>query len=349
VLGLHEGDGHYGLLLEPLRRVLSAYCLRNPSIGYCQAMNFVAATLLLVLKEDDAFWVMCCIIEDIVEGYYTKDMTALRTDLRTLEKVAAATHPQVFQQLQKLGLPLELPGMRWMLSLFTSVFHQSMVVEILDELFTTGRKVLFQVAVGFMTHVHGLLLQCQETEEALNILNAKAMTPTGFLSRFKFSHYQLAGLAEIRASVEAQIRIEEQIPPLISDLQHSGALLPQPPPPVGDFVIAVRVIRGVSMPNIGSGMSNSFVCASIMKLGQFLQLHQHIQMHATHVLQTVVQDCSTQPVWNTDMSFCANGDVRNLVGLAPCALHLFSRTCMPKTLVCTHTIHANLHANMNRC
>lgn len=330
MLGLHEGDGHHGLLLEPLRRVLSAYCLRNPSIGYCQAMNFVAATLLLVLKEDDAFWVLCCIVEDIVKGYYTKDMAALRTDLRTLEKVTAATHPQIFEQLHKLGLPLELPATRWMLSLFTSVFHQSMVVEILDELFTTGRKVLFQVAVGFMTHVQGLLLQCSEAEEALNILNAKSSTPTGFLSRFKFSHYQLAGLAEIRASVEAQIKIEEQIPPLVSDMQQDRAPLPQPPPAIGDCVISVRVIRGVSLPNIVTGMPNSYVCASIMKLGQFLQLSQHIQMHPTHVKRTDVQDCSTQPTWNADMPFRANGDVRNLVSRNVVHRYSLSHACMPK-------------------
>ena len=87
--------------------------MRNPSVGYCQATNFVAGTLLQVLKEDDAFWVLCCIIEDIVEGYYARDMTALRVDLRTLEKVTAATHPQIYDHLQRLELPLELAATRW--------------------------------------------------------------------------------------------------------------------------------------------------------------------------------------------------------------------------------------------
>ena len=299
MLGLHEGDGHHGLLLEPLRRVLSAYCLRNPRIGYCQAMNFVGASLLLVLKEDDAFWVLCCIIEDIVEGYYTKDMTALRTDLRTLEKVTAATHPQVYSHLQKLGLPLEIPAMRWLLSLFTSVFHQSMVVEILDELFTTGRKVLFQVAVGFMTHVQNQLLQCNETEEALNILNAKSMTSTGFLGRFKFSHYQLAGWDEIRTSVEAQIKIEEQVTPFQTHLHYTN--LPRPPPAVGDYVISIRIIRGANLPKIGTGMPNSFVFASVMNLGQFLQLEQHFAMDQSQVQQTDANECSTNPGKNSDI------------------------------------------------
>ena len=315
MLGLHEGDDrNQGSLLEPLRRVLAAYCLRNPSIGYCQAMNFVAGTLLLVLQEDDAFWVLCCIIEDIVEGYYTKDMTALRTDLRTLEKVTAATHPQIYEHLQKLGLPLELPAMRWLLSLFTSVFHQSMAVEILDDLITTGRKVLFQVAVGYMTHVQELLLRCRESEEALNILNAKSLTPTGFLSRFKYSHYQLAGLDVIRSSVEAQLKSEAHVPAQMVNHEPSFAFsLPQPPPAVGDHVISVRIIRGVSLPSIGTGIPNCYVCASIMNLGQFVQLDQHNAMKPIYVMQTGVQDCSSHPIWNTNLKFRASGDVRNLV------------------------------------
>ena len=204
-------------------------------------MNFVAGTLLLVLKEDDAFWVLACIIEDEVEGYYSKHMTALRIDLRTLEKVIVATHPRIHAHLQKLGLPLELAAMRWLLSLYTSVFNQNMVIEILDEFFTTGRKVLFQVAVGFMTHVQDQLLECQEAEEALNVLNAKTLTSTGFLSCFRFSHYQLAGLAEIRASVEAQIKIESVAP----GVRHGA---PQPKPPSNDYLLHVQIIRGVNLP-----------------------------------------------------------------------------------------------------
>ena len=209
-------------------------------------MNFVAGTLLLVLREDDAFWVLSCIIEDEVEGYYTKHMTALRIDLRTLEKVIVATHPRISAHLQTLGLPLELAAMRWLLSLYTSVFNQAMVIEILDEFFTAGRKVLFQVAVGFLTHVQDQLLECQEAEEALNLLNAKANTSTGFLSRFRFSHYQLAGLAEIRASVEAQIKIEGMAPGV--QQAAAAARQPQPPPAVGDYLLHVQVTRGVNLP-----------------------------------------------------------------------------------------------------
>lgn len=39
-----------------LRRMLAAYARRNVRVGYCQGMNFIAATFALFMSEEDAFW-----------------------------------------------------------------------------------------------------------------------------------------------------------------------------------------------------------------------------------------------------------------------------------------------------
>ena len=50
---------------EALRRVLLAYSVHNPTVGYCQSMNYVAAVLLLVLEmsEEDTFWLMVVLLD----------------------------------------------------------------------------------------------------------------------------------------------------------------------------------------------------------------------------------------------------------------------------------------------
>ena len=41
-----------------LRRVLKAYSLHDPEVGYCQGMNFIAGMLLTIVSEEEAFWML---------------------------------------------------------------------------------------------------------------------------------------------------------------------------------------------------------------------------------------------------------------------------------------------------
>lgn len=67
--------------IEPLKRVLLAYSVRNREVGYCQSMNFLVALLLTLLDEEQAFWVLAAIVEDILpHNYYTASMLGCRVD-----------------------------------------------------------------------------------------------------------------------------------------------------------------------------------------------------------------------------------------------------------------------------
>jgi hypothetical protein len=39
-----------------------------------QGMNFVAGCLLLFMDEEDAFWSLACVIEDLLPGYFSTAM-----------------------------------------------------------------------------------------------------------------------------------------------------------------------------------------------------------------------------------------------------------------------------------
>ena len=60
-----------------LRRILAACARRTPSVGYCQGLNFLAATFLLLLPEEDAFWCLCALVEDLLgPSYFDERMVA---------------------------------------------------------------------------------------------------------------------------------------------------------------------------------------------------------------------------------------------------------------------------------
>lgn len=46
-------------LMDPLKNILHTYVKRNPTVGYCQGMNFIAANLLECMGEEEAFWTLC--------------------------------------------------------------------------------------------------------------------------------------------------------------------------------------------------------------------------------------------------------------------------------------------------
>ena len=78
-------DGTDGI--DSLRRILTAYSLRNPSVGYCQSMNFLVATLLLFCEEREAFWILATVIEDKLSAdFYSMTMLGLQTDLLVLDR-----------------------------------------------------------------------------------------------------------------------------------------------------------------------------------------------------------------------------------------------------------------------
>ena len=138
-----------------LRRILRAFCLRNPRVGYCQAMNFVAISLLRAartgsLSEEDAFWLLVAVCEEIVPYYYVKDMSGVKVATSVLTGLVSQRFPQLSEHLVQLQFPLELFSIPWICSLFSSSFPAETVYRIWDALFLNGADILFYVTMAFL-------------------------------------------------------------------------------------------------------------------------------------------------------------------------------------------------------
>lgn len=78
-----------------LRRLLTAYARHNPSVGYCQAMNFFAGLLLLLMPEENAFWTLMGILDDYFDGYFSEEMTESQVDQHVFEELARERFPKL--------------------------------------------------------------------------------------------------------------------------------------------------------------------------------------------------------------------------------------------------------------
>ncbi|OAX78401.1 hypothetical protein ACJ72_07292, partial [Emergomyces africanus] len=74
--------------VQKLYEVLLAYSRRNPDVGYCQGMNLIAGSLLLIMPTaEDAFWILASLIENILPAhYYDHGLLASRADQQVLRQ-----------------------------------------------------------------------------------------------------------------------------------------------------------------------------------------------------------------------------------------------------------------------
>lgn len=152
-----------------LDEVLLAYSRRNPEVGYCQGMNLIAASLLLIMPSaEDAFWVLASIIENILpRHYYDHSLLASRADQQVLRQYVAEILPKLSAHLDKLGIELEALTFQWFLSIFTDCLSAEALFRVWDVVlcFNDGSTFLFQVALALLKLNEGQLLECETAAE----------------------------------------------------------------------------------------------------------------------------------------------------------------------------------------
>ena len=86
-----SGDGE-----SALRRVLQAFALHTPDVGYCQSLNFVVGMMLIFMGEEDAFWLLVTVVERLLPpDYYTKSMVGTYADQFVLAHIIKKCLPKI--------------------------------------------------------------------------------------------------------------------------------------------------------------------------------------------------------------------------------------------------------------
>ena len=168
-----------GVGRDALRRVLCAYARHNPSVGYCQGMNFIAALLLLLMEEEAAFWVLSSVCEDVVPGYFTHSMLASAVDQAVLQRLVEEKFPRVDAALRRGGAPIAAVAGSWFLTLYVNHLPWESALRVWDVLlFERTRAVLFQTALALVETNHKRLADA--AEEDLVVEAAVEMAPGAF-------------------------------------------------------------------------------------------------------------------------------------------------------------------------
>jgi hypothetical protein len=154
-------------LIQDLREVLSCFALNNPSIGYCQSLNFIAGLLLLFLKQDKekAFVMLTIITRNHLPGAHARSLA--NTEVNVLMMLIKDYLPKVWSSINDTDLinsgagsnahpnskfqrqpTVALSCTSWFMSIFVGVLPIETVLRVWDNFLYEGPRALYRYALA---------------------------------------------------------------------------------------------------------------------------------------------------------------------------------------------------------
>jgi len=158
-----------------LRRLLTTYAARNVTVGYVPALTYVAAVLTLFLAEDEAFFLLTTLVENVLPPqYYTMNMCDVRVDCRLLSALVHERLPKLALHIAKLGAQqvLEAVFVQWLLSLFVVGMPTETMLRIWDCLLCCreGNTMLLRCCVALLKLNEAELLAVDDPQSLMILL-----------------------------------------------------------------------------------------------------------------------------------------------------------------------------------
>ena len=173
-----------------LRRVLGAYAVRNPLVGYCQGLNFIAAMFLLVFVdgaqvggeegggaggagEAAAFWCFAALVEQILTGYFDPMMINQQVDGLVFEQVVREVMSDVAAHFDHVGVHVPTAVAGWFLVAFVNSLPSESTMRVWDVLFyEKSPAVLFQVGLGLLSLYKEAIFECRNDSDLYMLIQA---------------------------------------------------------------------------------------------------------------------------------------------------------------------------------
>ncbi|KAH6970927.1 hypothetical protein BKA56DRAFT_635921 [Ilyonectria sp. MPI-CAGE-AT-0026] len=168
-------------IITSLRRVLHAFSVYNPRIGYCQSLNFLAGLLLLFVEtEEQCFWLLNVITRIYLPGTHETSLEGSKVDLGVLMTELRDTMPGIWDKvggdleadpnsrpqtsksirlprsrrkdLNRLSTdrlpPITLCMTAWFMSCFIGTLPIESTLRVWDVFFYEGSKTLFRISLA---------------------------------------------------------------------------------------------------------------------------------------------------------------------------------------------------------
>jgi len=136
---------------ESLKNVLMVYCVHRPDIGYVQGMSYIAAAIILSMKNElKAFTIMANLLgrENMLNEFYQFNMTKVNVEFETFLYLLSERMPELHQKLQQLNLSCHIFLFEWIVTMYSNIFDLDFAIRIWDNILFHGEYFTIKVALA---------------------------------------------------------------------------------------------------------------------------------------------------------------------------------------------------------
>ncbi|RWA14330.1 hypothetical protein EKO27_g810 [Xylaria grammica] len=217
-------------MISALRRVLYAFSVYNPRIGYCQSLNFLAGLLLLFVEsEEQAFWLLNIITRVYLPGTHEMSLEGANVDLGVLMSSIRDTMPNVWAKIggeldgtdvarpksrrhrPRAELTTRLPPITlcmtaWFMSCFIGTLPIESTLRVWDIFFYEGSKTLFRMALTIFKLGESEI----KTTIPRKIIDANALVEACYKRRNGFGHLSQETIEQRRLERRKHVKAENE-------------------------------------------------------------------------------------------------------------------------------------------
>lgn len=209
--------GSSGPGVQKLRRVLVAFSRRNPEVGYCQGMNLIAAMLLLVFAtEEDAFWLLVSLVENILPaGYFSPPLLTSRADQTVFNGLFIELLPELSDHLSSIHVQVEAITFDWFLSCFTDSLPPDVLFRVWDVfLCVDGEVYLFRLALALFKMYESELLKLASASEVYSFMKQLNYQPV----RVEMLVKEAEALSQVVDDADVKIKRQSEIEKMLEEM-----------------------------------------------------------------------------------------------------------------------------------
>ncbi|KAB8209477.1 rab-GTPase-TBC domain-containing protein [Aspergillus parasiticus] len=174
-------------MIQSLRRVLYAFALHNPQVGYTQSLNFITGLLLLFLPEEKAFWMLHIITSVYLPGTHEISLEGANIDLWILMVLLKDSTPLIYNKITgsapgksktpPLTVDSRLPDItlgltNWLMSLYIGTVPLETTLRIWDVFFYEGSKTFFRASLAIFKACERDILAVSDPMEVFQVVQA---------------------------------------------------------------------------------------------------------------------------------------------------------------------------------